>query len=683
MEAAARMPEGAATAAEAFDLLHGARAFEGLSDSVLARLASYAREKLLVPGELLLREGDPAEEFFLIASGSVHVIGRAFDGTNLVMARLTRAQVFGEQALLEGGSRVRNASVRAAERCRLLVFPREALIESQGADETLSRKLHEIGDTQSAERRELLREKVLQDIGLSAHYQIERFEKDQVVFHEGDPAESVYLILAGTARATRGDGREMTVLAELLPGQFFGELAILNQTRRAATVRATSALETATLDGAWFRSAVTTQPRLHSIMASLQAMYLLPARGLVTLQGGTLGPHPALTATYHLPGGRSVMSTRIAGLDAFSARVMGAPEATKSTRFIGPGGILREIHLYREQIVEIEAQGSWAQLGAVFERMLDGSPIESAEINALERGGDLNAAVVPDRAEDEVVCRCSRVTAGDVVSMIASGCNTIDQLAARSMATRVCGGCVPSIKEFLGQGEWLPAVLDCSEMCAPDIRMFRLRLLHGEARPAIPGQHLILQARIGGRWIERPYTISSASGTRGYYELVVKREPEGLLSPWLFDSLDTKSAIRVSLPRGSYYLDADNNADVVFLAGGIGITPALAMARTYAASPGQWRLHIDHSVSRREQAICHDELKTIAARSRRITFNLRVTRHEGRLNASSIEALAERLPDARFYLCGSSRYVESVEMLLKQAGIPIDRIRFELFAPVG
>ena len=291
--------------------------------------------------------------------------------------------------------------------------------------------------------------------------------------------------------------------------------------------------------------------------------------------------------------------------------------------------------------------------------------------------------MVPDRAEDEVICRCSRVTAGDVVSMIANGCNTLDKLAAKSMAGRVCGGCVPAIKEFLGQGDWMPAVFDCTEPHAPDIRMFRLRLLRGEAKPAIPGQHLVLQARIGGRWIERPYTISSASGTPGYYEIVVKREPRGLLSPWLFDSLETSSAIRVSPPRGSYYLDSDNTADVVFLAGGIGITPALAMARTYAASARTWRLHVDHSVSFKEQAICDHELGMIAARSEGITFNLRVTRGDSRLNASSIEALKERHPDAQFYLCGSPGYLESVEGLLTQAGIARNRIHVELFSPVG
>jgi len=679
------MPEdsGPNAEAEAFRLLPGTEVFAGLSPGALRRLASHARGRTFVPGELVLREGDPGAEFFLVAAGSLHVIGRAFDGTNLIMARLKPGEVFGEQALLPGGSRVRNASVRAAETGRLLVFPREALLEALGADETVSVKMRAIGQTQAAAHSALLREALLQDIVPGAGYELQRYEQGQVVFREGDPPTSVYLILDGTARVTSGEGAGARVLHELLPGQFFGELAILANAPRSATVEATSALETAALDGAWFRTALARQPRLQSLMASLQAMYLLPDRGLVTLQGGTLSAQPTLTATYHLPAGRRVVTTMITGLGAFTARAMGAPEATKSARFTARDeGVMREIHVYRDQIVEIESEGPWDQLGAALERLLDGGVIDDAELAAFEAGGDFTATQVPDRDQAEIICRCARVTAGDVVAMIVDGCDTLDKLAAKSMATRVCGGCVPAIKEFFGQGEWMPAVCDGSQSMAPGIRMFRLRLLEREGPPSIPGQHLVIQARIGGRWIERPYTISSAPRTPRY-EVIVKREPRGLLSRWLFDTMDGGSALRVSPPRGDYRLDPSNSADVVILAGGIGITPGLAMARAYAAVPRTWHLHIDHSVSSVEHAICDQELRALAEQSAGLTFNLRVTRRDGRLDAAALEALTATYPGAYFYLCGSPGYIESVVALLTQADVADSHIRVELFSPVG
>lgn len=682
------MTEGSALAAESDKLLQPVPLFEQMPANVRLRLASYARERLFVAGELVFQEGDPGDEFYLIAAGAVHIVGRASDSSALMIAKLTEGRIFGEQALLEGGPRVRNASARAAERSRLLAFPREALLEALRSDRMLDTRLRDIGEIQAVERRQLLREKILEEVGSVPLYEIQRFEKGRIIFSEGDLPGNVYLILSGNARVTRGQGAHAAVLAELLPGQFFGERAILHDAPRAATVEATSELEVAALDGAGFRAALAAQPRLRSIMASLQAIYLLPARGLVTLQGGNLGPHPTLTATYRLPGGQCVFSTRVTDLDAFSARVIGAPEANRSVRFTAhDDGILREIHLCSDQIVEIESEGAWQQLGHVFECLLDGSRIQAAELAAFEAGGDLDARVKVE-SHAEFVCRCARVSAASLVSMIAAGCNSIEKVAARSMATMVCGGCVPAIKEFLGQGEWMPVACTHNETVAPGIRSFQLRVLTSDSEsadliPHVPGQHLILQARMGGHWIERPYTISSAPGTPGSYEIIVKREPDGLLSRWLFDSLDAGTPLRISRPRGCYHLDPDHCCDVVFLAGGIGITPALAMARTYAHASQDWRLHIDHSVPFVEHSICEPELRMLAGQSAHLTFQLRVTRRDGRINLADARELKEKYAGGLFYLCGSSGYVEAVKGLLMQAGVADSRVRIELFSVRG
>src|SRR5947209_8215343 len=64
-----------------------------------------------------------------------------------------------------------------------------------------------------------------------------RFEADAVVFREGDASDTCYLIRSGHARAVREhpDGRSIT-LAHFGPGDLFGELAMLDDERRSATV---------------------------------------------------------------------------------------------------------------------------------------------------------------------------------------------------------------------------------------------------------------------------------------------------------------------------------------------------------------------------------------------------------------------------------------------------------------
>src|SRR6185436_18649934 len=136
---------------------------------------------------------------------------------------------------------------------------------------------------------------------------IETFAAGNVVFREGDRGDRVHLVLRGRAQARRGDA----VLAQLLPGQFFGELAILNDTPRIATVHALEDLETVSLDGEWFRTALRQTPALRTLMDSLASMYLLPRRGVVTLQTGQVNGRPSLPAVYSLPDGRRVVTTRL------------------------------------------------------------------------------------------------------------------------------------------------------------------------------------------------------------------------------------------------------------------------------------------------------------------------------------------------------------------------------------
>jgi CRP-like cAMP-binding protein len=65
----------------------------------------------------------------------------------------------------------------------------------------------------------------------------EHFEPGQRVFDEGDLGDSVYVILDGKAQVVRERDGITDAIAELGPGQFFGEMALLDQTARTATVR--------------------------------------------------------------------------------------------------------------------------------------------------------------------------------------------------------------------------------------------------------------------------------------------------------------------------------------------------------------------------------------------------------------------------------------------------------------
>jgi ferredoxin-NADP reductase/CRP-like cAMP-binding protein len=674
-----------ALAAEALGLLSALAPFKTLPADELQAIAQAVEEQRFSPGDMIVREGDPGDALYLIAEGSVQVIGRAFEGSDVVLARLEAGQFFGEQALLPGGSRRRNASIRAVGPCRMLSLSRDALLGSLDEDSDLSRQFRERGELQKALRDSQLREEVLRKLNLADKYEIVWLEQGDWVFHQGEPGEHVYLIMSGAARVVQEDEAGWRNLAELGAGQFFGELAVLERSPRSASVVATSRLELVRIDGAWFRTVLETHPQLRSIMSSLKHIYMMPDRGLLTLQTGKLGTQPTLTGVYHLPDGRQILTTRLVDVPAFTARQIGAPEAEQSARFTDADtDTVREIHLADGRLIEIESDGPWDELGSVMALMLSGAVLSEAQVRAFRSEGRLGRPEPRYHDDlDVVVCRCSNVTVGRIFEAMQEGADDLETLTAKTLASLVCGGCTSWLKEFVGQSDWTLACCDAVTPLAHDIAAFRLRPKNGRCAPGLPGQHVVVEARINGQRVQRPYTISSPPHDESAYEITVKKEPDGFFSRWLFEQVDTTTMFRISRPSGTYFIPQDYRGDVVCLVGGIGVTPALAIARAFSAGHPLSRLHVDYSVSTPEASVCLDELRALARDDARFTLNLRITSREGRLDAAAVDRLVADYPSARFYLCAGASFLTDVHDLLREAGVDEDRIQIERFSVAG
>lgn len=77
-----------------------------------------------------------------------------------------------------------------------------------------------------------------------------------VVVRQGAPADKFFIIVDGTVEVVRTDDGEPRLLATLTAGQFFGELAILHDMPRTATVRTLTPTTLLTMDRASFRALV-------------------------------------------------------------------------------------------------------------------------------------------------------------------------------------------------------------------------------------------------------------------------------------------------------------------------------------------------------------------------------------------------------------------------------------------
>lgn len=90
-----------------------------------------------------------------------------------------------------------------------------------------------------------------------------RFAANQVVFREGDASDTCYVIRDGHVRAVRAhlDGRTIT-LAQFGPGDFFGELAMLDEERRSATIETLEETEALAILGADMRRLLREHPEI-------------------------------------------------------------------------------------------------------------------------------------------------------------------------------------------------------------------------------------------------------------------------------------------------------------------------------------------------------------------------------------------------------------------------------------
>jgi len=72
-----------------------------------------------------------------------------------------------------------------------------------------------------------------------------RYLADEIVFDEGEDGHALYVVMAGQVRICRNRANGLLTVAELGPGSFFGDLALLDNSPRSAQARAIEGTELA------------------------------------------------------------------------------------------------------------------------------------------------------------------------------------------------------------------------------------------------------------------------------------------------------------------------------------------------------------------------------------------------------------------------------------------------------
>lgn len=205
----------------------------------------------------------------------------------------------------------------------------------------------------------------------------------------------------------------------------------------------------------------------------------------------------------------------------------------------------------------------------------------------------------------------------------------------------------------------------------------------------LPGQHVDvrLTAEDGYR-AQRSYSVANAlRGTA--VELTVQRVEGGEVSGYLVDEVRVGDELELRGPVGGWFLwRPEWTEPVLLIAGGAGIVPLMAMARTRLLAGGSAPMRLLYSVRGPDDAIYATELAARAPGSGVLAVAYAYTRQTpagwsgpvGRVDAAFLAGFGWPPADRpRCYVCGPTGFVEAMADLLVAAGHPADRIRTERF----
>ena len=185
-----------------------------------------------------------------------------------------------------------------------------------------------------------------------------------------------------------------------------------------------------------------------------------------------------------------------------------------------------------------------------------------------------------------------------------------------------------------------------------------------EGLEALPGQFILLRAEIGGSEETGYYTISSPT-VDTTFEVTVGVDPQSTLSPWLAQR-SAGDEIQIEGPYGNIAYDDDG--DVVTIAGGPGIGPAVAIAERATNS------NFNAAVIYQDDSPAHQErLSTLSDCGQ----DIQILQPNDKENFR--DAISECASDGTVYIFGFSEFCSRASDIVESSGVNSDNFYVESF----
>ncbi|MEM7125448.1 MAG: cyclic nucleotide-binding and patatin-like phospholipase domain-containing protein [Chloroflexota bacterium] len=235
--------------------LQASNLFKMLDTALLEELTAELIVMKLSPGQTLVKQGDTGDAMYVVLGGRLKVVIENEEGRSQFRRMVGVYESIGEIALLTG--QTRTATVIAAS---------EAIVAklTKASYEQLASRSPLVGNALADAITDLIRRRQLRTAlnsshllnevepklqeALEAEFELLSLRSGERLFQQGDEGDGMYLVVSGRLQVVLEDkGTEMRVLRELGRSESLGEIALLTEQPRTATVYAIRDTEVAKL----------------------------------------------------------------------------------------------------------------------------------------------------------------------------------------------------------------------------------------------------------------------------------------------------------------------------------------------------------------------------------------------------------------------------------------------------
>lgn len=201
--------------------------------------------------------------------------------------------------------------------------------------------------------------------------------------------------------------------------------------------------------------------------------------------------------------------------------------------------------------------------------------------------------------------------------------------------------------------------------------------------PSQPGQYVSVTVKMpDGIHQVRQYSLSAGTGTDTRV-FTTRLDPAGEVTPVLHRDVQIGDQLILSNPCGDITLSAGEDP-LVLISAGIGCTPSASILRSLADHRSAREVLVLHAESAFERWALREQMREDVAMLEAATLELWLEKptdgqeaHEGFMTLSNVTVPV----NASVYLCGPLPFMRSIRSQALHAGVPAERIHYEVFGP--